>query len=41
MEEPQCKRWARHGSTRWLFAPENVTAAIEYVVREQGDSMAV
>jgi hypothetical protein len=32
---------ARHGSTRWLWKPENVTAAIRYVVDQQGDSMAV
>jgi len=30
------KRWARHGSTRWLWKPENVSAAIQYVVYEQG-----
>jgi REP element-mobilizing transposase RayT len=35
------KRWARHGSTRRLWKPEHVSAAIEYVVREQGDAMAV
>ena len=35
------KRWARHGSTRWLWKPQHVSAAIEYVVDEQGDLMAV
>jgi REP element-mobilizing transposase RayT len=35
------KRWARHGSTRWLWVPENVSAAIRYVVDEQGERMAV
>jgi len=35
------KRWARHGSTRYLWNPEQVGAAIHYVVREQGESMAV
>jgi len=35
------KRWARHGSTRWLWKPENVSAAIRYVVDEQGEPMAV
>jgi len=35
------KRWARHGSTRWLWKPENVSAAIRYVMDEQGERMAV
>ena len=35
------KRWARHGSTRWLWKPEHVSAAIHYVVEEQGERMAV
>jgi REP element-mobilizing transposase RayT len=35
------KRWARHGSTRWLWQPQTVSAAIQYVVQEQGDPMAV
>jgi REP element-mobilizing transposase RayT len=35
------KRWARHGSTRWLWTPDNVSAAIRYVVDQQGDAMAV
>src|SRR5258706_14847510 len=35
------KRWARHGSTRWLWKRENVSAAIRYVVDEQGEHMAV
>lgn len=35
------KRWARHGSTRWLITDDNITAAIHYVVNEQGDEMAV
>ena len=34
-------RWARHGSTRYLWNPEQIGAAIHYVVREQGDQMAV
>jgi REP element-mobilizing transposase RayT len=41
LDEPGRKRWARHGSTRWLWKPEHVSAAIEYVVREHGDAMAV
>ncbi len=35
------KRWARHGSTRWLWTPDNVSAAIRYVVDQQGDAMEV
>ena len=35
------KRWARHGSTRWLWDRKSVSAAIRYVVYEQGEPMAV
>ena len=41
LDEPNRKRWARHDSTRWLWKPKQVSAAIEYVVREQGEPMAV
>ena len=41
LDEPARKRWARHGSTRWLWKPEHVSAAIRYVVDEQGEAMAV
>ena len=41
LDEVGRKRWARHGSTRWLWKPEHVSAAIRYVVDEQGDPMAV
>ena len=41
LDGPARKRWARHGSTRWLWEPEHVSAAIRYVVDEQGDAMAV
>ena len=41
LEEPNRKRWARHGSTRWLWKPQHVSAAIQYVVGEQGDAMSV
>jgi REP element-mobilizing transposase RayT len=40
-DDPARKRWARHGSTRWLWQPDNVSAAIRYVVDEQGEAMAV
>lgn len=35
------KRWTRHGSTRYLWEPEEVEAAILYVVHEQGEPMEV
>lgn len=41
LDEPGRKRWARHGSTRWLWKLEDVSAAIRYVVDEQGERMAV
>lgn len=41
LDSPTRKRWARHGSTRWLWKPQHVSAALEYVVAEQGDAMSV
>lgn len=41
LDPPQRKRWTRHGSTRWLWKPQHVTAAIQYVIAEQGETMAV
>ena len=41
LDGPARKRWARHGSTRWLWTRESVVAAIRYVVDGQGDPMAV
>ena len=41
LDESNRKRWARHGSTRWLWKPEHVSAAIRYVVDEQGGAMSV
>ena len=41
LDEPNRKRWARHGSTRWLWKPQHVSAAMQYVVAEQGDAMCV
>jgi REP element-mobilizing transposase RayT len=35
------RRWARHGSTRWLWRDQDVRDAIRYVVEEQGERMAV
>jgi hypothetical protein len=40
LDKPARKRWTRHGSTRWLWTPESVTAAIVYVVGGQGEPMA-
>jgi hypothetical protein len=40
-DEADRKRWARHGSTRWLSTSEAVSAAIQYVVDKQGEPMAV
>ena len=39
-DEPGRKRWARHGSTRWLWKPQHISAAMQYVVAEQGDAMS-
>jgi REP element-mobilizing transposase RayT len=41
LHSPTCKRWARHGSTRWLWEREDVLSAIRYVIDEQGPPMAV
>lgn len=35
------KRWTEHGSTRYLWQPEQVWAAIRYVIAEQGEPMSV
>ena len=35
------KRWARHGSTRWLWKDEDVRHALRYVIDEQGEPMAL
>ncbi len=40
-DPPDRRRWARHGSTRYLWTAERVEAAIQYVVQEQGEPMAV
>ncbi len=34
------RRWARHGSTRWLWNDRDVEQAIGYVIDEQGAPMA-
>ena len=40
-DEPSRRRWARHGSTRWLWKDQDVRETIRYVVEEQGEAMAV
>ena len=40
-DKPHRNRWARHGSTLWLWKDENARQAIQYVVEQQGESMAV
>jgi len=40
-DEPDRKRWARHGSTRWLWKDEDVQSALRYVIDEQGEPMAL
>jgi REP element-mobilizing transposase RayT len=41
IEETGRKRWARHGSTRWLWKDNDVASAIRYVIEEQGEGMAL
>jgi REP element-mobilizing transposase RayT len=40
LDGPDRKRWARHGSTRWLWKREHVSAALQYVIEGQGERMA-
>lgn len=40
-DSPDRHRWARHGSTRYLWDRDSVSAAIDYVVRRQGEPMSV
>ena len=41
VDQPDRKRWARHGSTRWLWKDEDVQKAICYVLSGQGEAMEV
>jgi REP element-mobilizing transposase RayT len=41
LESAGRRRWARHGSTRYLWNRAAVTTAIHYVVSEQGEPMAI
>ena len=38
---PNRRRWARHGSTRWLWKDQDVQEAIRYVAEQQGEPMAL
>ena len=40
-ESPDRRRWARHGSTRWLWKDQDVRHALQYVIEEQGEPMAL
>jgi REP element-mobilizing transposase RayT len=33
------RRWAHHGSTRWLWKDQDVREAVRYVVEQQGEPM--
>lgn len=35
------RRWAGHGSTRWLWRDQDARDGIRYVVEKQGETMAV
>jgi prepilin-type N-terminal cleavage/methylation domain-containing protein len=39
-DEFGCKRWVRHGSTRYLWDQKDLEGAIHYVLHEQGETMA-
>jgi REP element-mobilizing transposase RayT len=41
LDGPNRRRWARHGSTRYLWTADAVNAAVHYVLCEQGEPMAV
>src|SRR5687768_5338818 len=41
LDDPDRRRWARHGSTRHLWTKKAVSAAVHYVVCEQGEPMEV
>jgi REP element-mobilizing transposase RayT len=41
LDEADRTRWARHGSTRYLWHRQKLEAAIRYVVDGQGEPMAV
>jgi hypothetical protein len=40
-DRPGRKRWAEHGSTRWLWEEGAIDQALRYVVKGQGEPMAL
>ena len=40
-ERDDCRRWARHGSTRYIWTKAQLSAAIRYTVGGQGGQLAV
>jgi REP element-mobilizing transposase RayT len=40
-ENPDQRRWTRHGSTRYVWQAEELANAIQYVLHEQGEPMVV
>ena len=40
-EEADRDRWTQHGSTKYLWSEESVAEKVDYVVRGQGEPMAV
>jgi hypothetical protein len=41
LDSPHRRRWAHHGSTRYLWTEDSIQTAIQYIVHEQGQPMAV
>src|SRR2546428_9124813 len=41
LDFPGRRRWEPHGSTNYLWKPESVYNAIEYVIQRQGGAMSV
>jgi hypothetical protein len=39
LDSPDCKRWTRHGSTRYINDEAYLAAATNYVLYQQGDPM--
>jgi REP element-mobilizing transposase RayT len=40
-EHSNCKRWSRHGSTRYVRKMEDLEAAVHYVLYGQGEAVSV
>src|SRR5438128_6581346 len=39
-DKPDCRRWSRHGSTRYINNERYLAAAINYVLNKQSEPMA-